>query len=143
MGLLEKLKSVFGSRNERGSAPDAGEAEVTVEYEPAAESEHAVKGTGEIDEQEAGEPAADEDTEATEPAEETDEAGTAEADTAAESPPVDEIRGVGPTYSERLSGVGVETVADLAAADAETVAEAAGASVSRAEDWIERARNRT
>jgi len=136
MGLLEKLKSVFGSRDGGGSAPDAGETEVTVEYEPAAESEHAVKGT---EEPEAGEPAADEGTEAAEPA---GEAGT-EADTAAESPPVDEIRGIGPTYSERLSGVGVETVADLAAADAETVAEAAGASVSRAEDWIERARNRT
>ena len=135
MGLLEKLKSVFGSRDERGS-PSAGDTEVTVEYEPAAESEHAVKGTGEDAELEASEPAADEAAEATDP-------GTAETDAATESPPVDDIKGVGPTYSERLVEADVETVADLATADAETVAEAAEASASRAESWIERARDRT
>ncbi len=135
MGLLEKLKSVFGSRNERGS-PSAGEAEVTVEYEPAAESERAVKGTGEDAELEASEPAVDGAAEATEPE-------TAETDAATESPPVDDVKGIGPTYSERLVEADVETVADLATADAETVAEAAETSASRAESWIERARDRT
>jgi predicted flap endonuclease-1-like 5' DNA nuclease len=69
MGLLEKLKSFFGAGEERPvSGP--GEPEITVEHEPAAESEHAVKGTGTVDEGDATEA-----TEGTEPA------GTEAADT--------------------------------------------------------------
>ena len=45
MGLLDKLKSLFGS-DQSGQSPARGnEADPTVEYEPSAESEHAVKGT--------------------------------------------------------------------------------------------------
>jgi polyhydroxyalkanoate synthase len=69
--------------------------------------------------------------------------GTDEAVDAGTSESVEAVKGIGPTYSERLGEAGVETVADLAGADAETVAEAAETSISRAEDWIERARNRT
>jgi len=111
MGLFEKLKSVFGS-SDSGSATSTGDADVTVEYAPDPESEHAVKGT--------------------------DEAG----DTP-DSPAVGTVKGIGPTYSERLGEASIETVADLASADAEAVADAAEVSVSRAENWIERARSRT
>lgn len=46
MGLLEKLKSLFGSDEKRQSSGSRrSEPEVTVEREPSAESEHAVKGT--------------------------------------------------------------------------------------------------
>jgi predicted flap endonuclease-1-like 5' DNA nuclease len=45
MGLLDKLKSLFGSDQSAGSPARGTEADVTVEHEPAAESEHAVKGT--------------------------------------------------------------------------------------------------
>lgn len=122
MGLLEKLKSVFGSGDGRQSS-ETGQPDVTVEHEPSAESEHAVKGTG--------------------PSETTDTDGEGDGDehTEPDSPPVDEIRGIGPTYSTRLSQIGVETVADLEAADPEAVAEAAGTSTSRAEGWIKRARD--
>ncbi len=138
MGLLEKLKSVFGG-SDRGTAAASGDPDVTVEYEPDAESEHAVKGTDgaagsveadETDGSDAGEATADE-TDADEAA----DAGTSES--------VEAVKGIGPTYSERLDEAGIETVADLAAADAAAVAAAAETSVSRAEDWIERARSRT
>jgi predicted flap endonuclease-1-like 5' DNA nuclease len=45
MGLLDKLKSLFGSKQKRQSPARENAADVTVEHEPAAESEHAVKGT--------------------------------------------------------------------------------------------------
>lgn len=121
MGLLEKLKSVFGSGDGRQSSSKTGQPDVTVEHEPSAESEHAVKGTG--------------------PTETTDTEGDGDETTEPDSPPVEEIRGIGPTYSTRLSQIGVETVADLESADPEEVAEAAGTSTSRAEGWIKRARD--
>jgi predicted flap endonuclease-1-like 5' DNA nuclease len=161
MGLLEKLKSLFGSD---GSDPPPGRddpdatveqaPDVTVEHEPDAASEHAVKGTAEEPEPrnrvDTGSTAAetespadpeaspedraespDETSTGTEPEESTDEAES--------SPPVEEIKGIGPTYSDRLADVGIETVTDLAGADAEDVAEAADTSLSRAENWIDRA----
>ena len=45
MGFLDKLKSLFGSDQSEQSPPRANDADVTVEHEPDAESEHAVKGT--------------------------------------------------------------------------------------------------
>jgi predicted flap endonuclease-1-like 5' DNA nuclease len=163
MGLLDKLKSLLGSGSDRSSPAGSDGPDVTVEHEPSAASERAIKGTdaeatrseagdgtttaesGDADDATAGtdesEPEtaakADADADAFETAADAD-AGT---DATAESPPVEEIKGIGPTYSERLGEAGIETVADLAAADAETVAEAAKSSVSRAEDWIERARD--
>jgi predicted flap endonuclease-1-like 5' DNA nuclease len=189
MGLLEKLKSLFGSD---GSDPPPGRddpdatveqaPDVTVEHEPDAASEHAVKGTAEEPEPrnrvDTGSTAAetespadpqaspedraespDETSTGTEPEESTDKAEPADtapeestdeaepADTEPEestdeaepSPPVEEIKGIGPTYSDRLADVGIETVTDLAGADAEDVAEAADTSLSRAENWIDRA----
>ncbi|MEF8783366.1 MAG: helix-hairpin-helix domain-containing protein [Haloarculaceae archaeon] len=127
MGLLEKLKSIFGSGDERQSSSETGQPDVTVEHEPSAESEHAVKGTGP--------------SETSEVAESDDRDGP-DGGPGADSPSVEEIRGIGPTYSSRLSEIGIETVADLAAADPEKVAEAAGTSPSRADGWIERARDR-
>lgn len=165
MGLLAKLKSVLGSGSDERSGSNS-DADVTVEYAPDAESEHAVKGTDGADVSDESE--ADESVEADDDAEsgaETDESETETAssedeqvtesdeDGAAtessedgdtpESPTVDEVKGIGPTYSGRLEEAAIGTIADLAAADAEAVAEAAEVSVSRAEDWIERARSRT
>ncbi len=54
-----------------------------------------------------------------------------------------EIDGVGPTYAERLSAAGIETVGELADADAETVSRAAEVSETRAEDWLEQAKERS
>jgi predicted flap endonuclease-1-like 5' DNA nuclease len=141
MGLLEKLKSLFGSGDERRPVSSPDEPEVTVEHEPAAESEHAVKGTEEPET--APTPGTDPEASGTEKPETEMETET-ETETGAEadSPSVEEIKGIGPTYSGRLAGAGIGTVADLAEADPETVAEAAETSPSRAEDWIERARNR-
>jgi predicted flap endonuclease-1-like 5' DNA nuclease len=166
MGLLEKLKSLFGSGEER-PASGPGDPEVTVEHEPAAESEHAVKGT---DATATGGPtdaaATGETSDATATGEATDAAssggaagatasdatadagevtaatGTAASGGEGDSPPVEEIKGIGPTYSDRLAAAGIETVADLTGTDPETVAEAAETSRSRAEGWVERARER-
>jgi len=163
MGLLKKLKSVFGSGGDEQSG-SSSDAEVTVEYAPDAESEHAVKGTDEADVSEGAEvdeaarTAQGEDPVDADGSAETDESGAEtetvsdedEATTAAgedgdtpENPAVDSVKGIGPTYSDRLGAAGIETVDDLAGADAEAVADAAKVSVSRAENWIERARSRT
>ena len=65
-------------------------------------------------------------------------------DGTAEAPGVEtrEIEGIGPTYAERLSDAGIDTVDELAEIDPETVAEAAEVSETRAESWIERAKER-
>lgn len=57
MGLLDKLKSLFGSDQDGHSPARDTEPEVTVEHEPAAESEHAVKGTDGAQQQTNGEQA--------------------------------------------------------------------------------------
>ena len=67
-----------------------------------------------------------------------DDHGAAATDTAAG---VDTITGIGSTYAERLATEGIETVEDLAAADPEAVAAAADAAESRAESWVEQARD--
>ena len=146
MGLFEKLKSVFGS-SDSGSATSTGDADVTVEYAPDPESEHAVKGTDEAGPSGNSGPAqAEETAETDESGPETGASGdatTPEAGDTPDSPAVGTVKGIGPTYSERLGEASIETVADLASADAEAVADAAEVSVSRAENWIERARSRT
>jgi predicted flap endonuclease-1-like 5' DNA nuclease len=64
MSLLEKLKSLLGFGGGRDTSPDSTGSTVTVEREPSAESEHAVKGTGDIGDER--EEADDVDAEATE-----------------------------------------------------------------------------
>lgn len=101
---------------------------VTVEREPATESEDAVKGTDTADETET------EDEESQPEDEGESGAGTDE--------PVDVIKGIGATYADRLGDAGVETVADLANSDTETLSEESGISEGRLENWIEKAKHR-
>ena len=56
------------------------------------------------------------------------------------APNLETIDGIGPTYAERLRDGDIVTVDDLAAADVATVAELAQVGLSRAEDWLEQAR---
>lgn len=139
MGLLSAIKSALGLDD----APDrSGGTDVTVEREPDATSERAVKesgpdATGASEAAEADTTGPDEtgttSTEA-EPAEErTDEAG---------AEPVEEIKGIGPAYADRLGEAGVGTVSELASADAADLAEATGIGESRLEKWISRAKAR-
>jgi predicted flap endonuclease-1-like 5' DNA nuclease len=141
MGLLQKLKSTLGlgdgrsrRRQERG-----GDVEVTVEHEPDATPEAAVKGS---DDSEVGGPAVGDDAEG-EPAGETPDAEStapvAGAGGPGEGVPVDELDGIGPAYAERLGEAEVETVTDLAGADAARVAREADISETRIDRWIEQA----
>lgn len=168
MGLLETLKSLLGRGESRNDRPaDEGGTTVTVEYEPDAETEAAVKGadvSGTDDAATDESPAAASGTAASTTADDGEESDAAAEDAAPDgpavdaeagdaedaepgsgegaSPPVEEITGIGPTYASRLEAAGIETVADLAAADVGTVAEAADTAESRASDWIEQARDR-
>lgn len=54
---------------------------------------------------------------------------------------VDSIDGIGPTYAERLTKVGLGTVDALAAASPDRVAEAASVGTTRANNWIDLAKN--
>jgi polyhydroxyalkanoate synthase len=56
-------------------------------------------------------------------------------------PDIEAVSGIGPTYAERLREGGITAIDDLAAADAEHVADLAGVAVSRAEDWLDQARD--
>jgi predicted flap endonuclease-1-like 5' DNA nuclease len=157
MGILQKLKSALGM-DSSGRARRRTEPDVTVEREPSAEGERAVK-TDDAEESGAptgaeDDPADDEDDSATEepadsaPADDgsaTEESADpdADADESAEpSPSVEEITGIGATYAERLEAAGIETIADLADSDLPTVVEAAQTNESRAQDWLEQARDR-
>lgn len=116
MAILSKLKALVGL--DSGGRGGSGTS-VTVEREPAAESERAVK----------------------EPATETADASAGEADVGSDADePVDTISGIGPAYAERLGEAGIETVGDLAAADAAALAEETGLGEGRVTGWIERAR---
>jgi len=142
MGLLQKLKSTLGldgsrsdRRQERG-----GDVDVTVEHEPDATAEAAVKGS---DDSQVGGTARGDGAES----DTTEDAGDAEAgaektadeSSAGDGVAVDELSGIGATYAERLGEAGIETVADLAGADAERVAADSDIAQSRIERWIERA----
>lgn len=145
MSLLDKLKSFLGSDNEsrsRSASQDgATRADVTVEHEPSAESEHAVKGTEPTEPDTDGAPTTRTGSPSTGSGDSAEsEDSTEPGDSAESGAAVDGIKGIGPTYAERLEAAGIETVADLAASDVATVAEAAQASEGRVTDWIERAR---
>ena len=132
MNLLQKLKAVLGLDGTR-QPPSTTEPDVTVEREPAAETERAVKGV------DAPSDAPRAPRSATAASSASDESGSEKTE---DSTSVQEIDGIGPTYAERLEAAGIRTVADLAGSDAGTVAEAAEAGESRAADWIEQAQSR-
>lgn len=136
MGILAKLKSVLGMDGS-GRPRGRSDPDVTVEREPSTTTEQAVKGSGPDDAPRAPQSASAAGEDAGEDADEP-----AASDSAPDSPTVEDIDGIGPTYAERLTAEGIETVGDLAASDAPTVAEAAETSESRAEDWLEQARDR-
>lgn len=166
MGLLQKLKSALGLDGAQSPDPGTaapGDVNVTVEREPASESEDAVKGT-ETASSEAGESAEPDQTERT-PAESSDSAvpeadepdvedstgaettDASEEETAVSTEeaaavsddPVTEINGIGPAYGQRLSEAGIETVGDLAAADAGELEVATDISANRIQGWVDAA----
>ncbi|MFC7069580.1 helix-hairpin-helix domain-containing protein [Halobaculum lipolyticum] len=55
---------------------------------------------------------------------------------------LDDIDGLGPTYRDRLHDAGVDSLADLVDRGAADVAAVAAAPRSRAEEWVEQARDR-
>jgi len=121
--LLQKIKDVFGLQSGSTESQDGGDVDVTIEREPES-------GGG------AAPPESDGETAVESPADDSASEPTASDE------PVEAIRGIGPTYSDRLAGAGIETVSQLAAADAKTVAEAAETGETKAQNWIDRARNR-
>jgi predicted flap endonuclease-1-like 5' DNA nuclease len=127
MGLLDTLRSLLGLSDRSEEPPQ--ETTVSVEREPHAETEAAVKGS---DVAEGGDTGTN-----------TDAAGADDAAAdGADGEPVQVIKGIGPAYADRLSATGVETVADLAAADVEDLAAATDLSEKRIGRWVERARTR-
>lgn len=162
MGILNKLKSALGiGGSSAGGRRD--ETNVTVEREPDAETEAAVKGTSDaepvatgtdadastgslVDETEASEDAAgvaepaeaagpDSEDRLTDAAEATEEPAT----DAGASDHLTDIKGIGPAYADRLAGAGVETVDDLVAADPAELGDSIGVSETRVQRWIDRA----
>lgn len=128
MGLLRILKDALGIGGgrqewERGTR-------VTVEQEPAIESERAVK-------ESKPEPDPASTAEPTPPTSPADEAAVAGSDE-----PVDAIKGIGDAYAERLGKAGIETVGDLATADPAEVSASTGIAGGRLESWIEQVRER-
>ncbi|WP_353635314.1 DUF4332 domain-containing protein [Halobacterium sp. NMX12-1] len=167
MGLLSTLKSLLGMEEESRSAGSG--VDVTVEHEPEAESERAVKESDAVRETDTeAEPEADADgvdepvatetdaaasteslvdeehtddpTRAAEPAEAAS-AGDEEAPETVEGEPVTVLKGIGPAYADRLEDAGIETVADLAAADPEDLAERVDLSAKRVGRWVDAAQD--
>jgi len=159
MGLLSTLKSLLGMEDERRSAGSG--VDVTVEHEPEAESERAVKepdaeradDEGGVDEPVATETDAaasteslvdeehtDDPTRAAEPAEAAD-AGDEDAPEPGEGESVTVLKGIGPAYADRLEDAGVVTVADLAAADPADLAERVDLSAKRVGRWVDAAQD--
>jgi predicted flap endonuclease-1-like 5' DNA nuclease len=58
-----------------------------------------------------------------------------------DAPSLTDISGIGPVYATRLASAGIHTIEQLAEARAEEVAAAADVPRTRAERWIEAARN--
>lgn len=136
MGLLARLRSVLGAGGEeQGQSADAGTA-VTVEREPEAESELAVKGV-EPAQPSTGGDGSDDAADAPSPGESSPGAS------GAGGRPVDAIKGIGPAYADRLADAGVHTVSDLAEADADELAAATDIGEGRLGTWIEHAAART
>lgn len=101
----------------------------------AAEPTDAAASTGSMTEEPPDEPAgAAEPAEATGP--ESDDVSVSDEDDES----VDQINGIGSAYSDRLAEAGIETVAQLAAADPAEIAEQTSVGESRAQTWIDRAK---
>lgn len=101
----------------------------------AAEPTDAAASTGSMTEEPTDEPAgAAEPAEATGP--ESDDVSVSDEDDES----VDQINGIGSAYSDRLAEAGIETVAQLAAADPAEIAEQTSVGESRAQTWIDRAK---
>jgi predicted flap endonuclease-1-like 5' DNA nuclease len=156
MGLLDKLKSVLGfdgAATHDPSEAGSGEVTVSVEHEPATDSEDAVKGTetmrtsskdrGTQSLQQEADEAGDAADDSAEDEETEDSAAegwtTGETEAGGDGTPVTEINGIGPTYGDRLGAAGIDTVADLASADAATLAGETDIAEGRLENWIEAA----
>ncbi|MUV61005.1 helix-hairpin-helix domain-containing protein [Halobacterium sp. CBA1126] len=161
MGLLSTLKSLLGMEEESRSAGNG--VDVTVERDPSADSERAVKEStaGQDDEAEDEEPVAaetdasasteslvdedhtDDPTRAAEPAEAASTGGDDEAEEseAVDGEPVTVLDGIGPAYADRLADAGVETVDDLAAADPDDLAERIDLSAKRVGRWVDSAQD--
>jgi predicted flap endonuclease-1-like 5' DNA nuclease len=156
MGLLDKLKSVLGFDGAATHDPSevgSGEVTVSVEHEPATDSEDAVKGTESMSTSskdrgtQSLQQEADDTGDAADESAEHEDAGdtvaeewtTGKTEDGADGTPVTEINGIGPTYGDRLGAAGVEDVADLASADAATLAGETDIAEGRLETWIEAA----
>lgn len=142
MGIISTIKSVLGLD---GSDRERRETNVTVEREPDASSERAVK-ESEEDSSDAARAAGS----ATETGA-SSESSTADADEGdagddvpepEDSEPVAEIKGIGPAYAGRLQQAGVESVADLASADADELGGETDIAPTRIQNWIDRAQAR-
>jgi predicted flap endonuclease-1-like 5' DNA nuclease len=132
MGILQKLKSVFGfGSTESSSARSTGGVDVTVEHEPSTESESAVKGADVSTASETNDTEPDRTDELIDDAEPDEDSGT----------PVTEIKGIGPAYADRLNGIGITNVEELADGDTETIAEQTDLGEGRISAWVERAQN--
>lgn len=167
MGLIDTIRSLVTGTDEDDQR--RGDADVTVEHEPDAGSEAAVKGTGEepaaagtdaaastgsMPETPPETPTDGEVGEAAEPGEAAgptsqterapdDDVTAADAETAEEGAGsgvgLESVSGIGEAYANRLHEAGVDDVDALVAADAATVAEDTGIGEARIERWQERA----
>ncbi|MDL0120084.1 MULTISPECIES: helix-hairpin-helix domain-containing protein [Halobacterium] len=115
MGLLSKLKSLFGAAD--NDHPPGSGVDITVEHEPDATTERAVKGA--------------ESTPQT-----ADDSQPADAEPAAGD--LTDITGIGPAYASRLADAGVTTPQELAAADTDDIAAATDLSPKRIRRWRDR-----
>jgi predicted flap endonuclease-1-like 5' DNA nuclease len=155
MGLISAIKSLLGFGGGR-SGDRSGGTDVTVEREPDASSERAVKesdatATGDADTDDGAGGDAGGRAELTFENEpdatgEDDTDGSAEdatsGDERTDGESADEIKGIGPAYAERLADAGIHTVSDLADADAAALDGETGIGENRLQGWIDRANAR-
>lgn len=163
MGWLDTIRTLLGfDSDDRGK--DRSTVAITVEKEPDATSERAVKepvdsadadgreSTGDEDETREIAPEEDDGSEVEETAsagdgesegeETTPEAGDEAEPDDGEGVTLTDIQGIGSAYADRLEKAGIADVDALAAADPENLAERANISTKRIQRWIDRATDR-
>ena len=79
--------------------------------------------------------------EKSQPEEKDEDVSAPDRSTEPQAPSLTDISGIGPVYATRLASAGIHSIQQLADADAEKVAEAADVPLTRAEKWVEAARN--